>query len=190
MAYHSWLTEYLSCVVNYRENENKEQYQKIKVTYSARVWNHYVRQPFHCSIHFRMRIILRTVLVTFLVFPVCILGSSRKGSGLHPDYWLERLFYFDCAPKIRLFVFLNSWDIFQITLPSFSSDSCAMYSLLFLGASVPLDKLFLGCLFWLSLLTAANFFLFLILAIGKNYQLWRLIWLFISIVKFISEEKC
>ena len=148
--------------------KTKKKNQKIKVTYSVRVWNHYVRQPIYCIIHFRMRIILRTVLFTFLVFPVSVLGRPRKGFGLQPDYWLEKLVYFDCAPKIRLFVFLNSWDIFLITLPSFFSDSSAMYSFLFVGASVPLDKLFLGCFFWLSLLTAGNFFLFLILAIGKK----------------------
>ena len=40
--------------------------------------------------HFRMRIILGTILTWFLVFNVCVPGCSRNGSGVRPYLWVEK----------------------------------------------------------------------------------------------------
>ena len=72
---------------------------------------------------------------------------------------------------------LNSWDSFLVTLPSISSEICVIYSSLILGTDVFRDWPFLGCSYCVSLVTAANFRLFLNVAIfdGENAtQLWRL----------------
>ena len=58
-----------------------------------------------------------------------------------------------------------SWDSFLVTLPSISSETCVIYSSLILGTDVFLDWPFLGCSFCVSLVTAANFRLFLNVAI-------------------------
>ena len=54
-------------------------------------------------------------------------------------------------------VLLNSWDSFLLTLPSISSETCAIYSSLILGTDVFRDWPFLGFSSCVSLVTAANF---------------------------------
>ena len=39
--------------------------------------------------HFRMRIILGTILNWFLVFHVCVPVCSRNGSGIRPNLWVQ-----------------------------------------------------------------------------------------------------
>ena len=56
---------------------------------------------------------------------------------------------------------LNSWDSFFVTLPSISSETCVIYSSLILGTNVFRDWPFLGYSSCISLVTAANFRLFL-----------------------------
>ena len=101
---------------------------------------------------------------------VCICWFRRNSSNL------ER------APKMRDSVLLNSWDSFLVTLPSISSESCVIYSSLILGTDVFRDWPFLGCSSCVFLVTAANFRLFLNVAIfwrENATQLWRLNWFFI-----------
>ena len=78
----------------------------------------------------------------------------------------------DRAPKMRDSVLLNSWDSFLLTLPSISSETCVIYSSLILGTDVFRDWPLLGFSSCVSLATAANFRLFLNVAIflkGKCY---------------------
>ena len=98
--------------------------------------------------------------------PECvrICGFRRNSSNL------------DRAPKIRDSVLLNSWDSFFVTLPSISSETCVINSSLVLGTDVFRDWPFLGCSWYVSLVTAASsdvhFRLFLNVAIflkGKCY---------------------
>ena len=80
----------------------------------------------------------------------------------------------DRAPKMRDSVRLNSWDSFLVTLPSISSETCVIYSSLILGTVVFRDWPFLGCSPCVSFVTAANFRLFLNVAIflkGKCYAI-------------------
>ena len=65
---------------------------------------------------------------------------------------------------------LNSWDIFFLTLPSTSSETCMMYSSAIPETDVLYDWLFLGCSFFVSLETAANFRLFLNVAIFRRQE--------------------
>ena len=67
----------------------------------------------------------------------------------------------DRAPNMRDSVRLNSWDSFLVTLPSISSETSVIYSSLILGTDVFRDWPFLGCSSCVSLVTAANFRLFL-----------------------------
>ena len=62
-------------------------------------------------------------------------------------------------------VLLNSWNSFSVTLLSNSSETCVIYSSLILGTDVFRDWPFLGCSSRVSLVTAANFRLFLNVAI-------------------------
>ena len=84
---------------------------------------------------------------------VVICGFKRNSSNL------------DRAPKMRDYVLLNSWDSFLMTLPSISSENCVIYSSLILGTDVFRDWPFLGCSSSVYLVTAANFRLFLNVAI-------------------------
>ena len=82
----------------------------------------------------------------------------------------------DNAPKIRDSVLLNSWDSFLVTLPSICSETCVIYSSLILGTDVFRDWPFLGCSSCVSLVRAANFRLFLNVAIflkGKCYAVMK-----------------
>ena len=66
---------------------------------------------------------------------------------------------------MRDYVLLNSWDSFLVTLTSISSETCVIYSSLILVTDVFRDWPFLGCSSCVSLVTAANFHLFLNVAI-------------------------
>ena len=71
---------------------------------------------------------------------------------------------------------LNSWDSFLVTLPSICSKTCVIYSSLILGTDVFRDWPFLGFSSCVSLVTAANFRLFLNVAIflkGKCYAVMK-----------------
>ena len=69
---------------------------------------------------------------------------------------------------MRDFVLLNFWDSLLVTLRSISSETCMIISSLILGADVFRDGPFLGCSCFVSLVTAANFHLFLNVAIFLN----------------------
>ena len=77
----------------------------------------------------------------------------------------------DRAPEMRDSVLLNSWESFLLTLPSISSKTCVVYSSLILGTDVFRDWPFLGCSSCVSLVTAANFRLFLNVAIFEGKML-------------------
>ena len=93
----------------------------------------------------------------------------------------------DRAPKMRDSVLLNSWDSFLVTLPSISSESCVIYSSLILGTDVFRDWPFLEFSSCVSLVTAANFRLFLNVAIflmGKmlrSYEDWIILYSLINL---------
>ena len=92
----------------------------------------------------------------------------------------------DTARKMRDSVLLNSWDSFLLTLPSISSETCVIYSSLILGTDVFRDWPFLGLSSCVSLVTAANFRLFLNVAIfeGKmlrSYEDWIRFYLLINL---------
>ena len=73
-------------------------------------------------------------------------------------------------------VLVNSWDSFLVTLPSISSETCAIYSSLILGTDVFRDWPFLRFSSCVSLVTAANFRLFPNVAIslkGKCYAVMK-----------------
>ena len=73
-------------------------------------------------------------------------------------------------------VLLNSWDSFLVTLPSISSANCVIYSSLILGRYVFLDWPFQGCFFCVFVIAAANFRLFVNVAIflkGKCYAVMK-----------------
>ena len=87
---------------------------------------------------------------------------------------------------------LSSWDSFLLTLPSISSETCLIYSSLILGTDVFRDWTFLGCSSCVSLVTAANFRLFLNVAIfeGKmlrSYEDWIILYLLINLR---LKQKC
>ena len=82
----------------------------------------------------------------------------------------------DRVPKMRDSVLLYPWDSFLVTLPSISSESCVLYSSLILGTDVFPDWPFLGFSSCVSLVTAANFRLFLNVANflkGKRYAVMK-----------------
>ena len=73
-------------------------------------------------------------------------------------------------------VLLNTWDSFLATLPSICLETCVIYSSLILGTDVFRDWPFLGFSSCVSLVTAANFRLFLNVAIflkGKCYAVMK-----------------
>ena len=108
--------------------------------------------------------------------PECvrICGFKRKSSNL------------DRAHKMRDYVLMNSRDSFLVTLPSISSEICVIYFSLILWTDVFRDWPFLGCSSCVSLVTAANFRLFLNVAIfeGKmlrSYEDWISFYLLINL---------
>ena len=118
---------------------------------------------------FRMRVTLGVVLIRSLVFTfvfrnvpgtvlecVCICWFQRNSSNL------------DRASEMRDSIRLNSWDSFLVILPSISSETCVIYSSLILGTDVFRDWPFLGFSSCVSLVTAANFRLFLNAAIFEG----------------------
>ena len=122
------------------------------------------------DICFRTKITLGVVLIRSLVFHVCVPECSRNVSGTFPECvvicWFERnSSNLDRAPKMRDSVRLNSWHSFLVFLPSICSETCVIYSSLILGTDVFRDWPFLGFSSCVSLVTAANFRLFLNVAI-------------------------
>ena len=96
------------------------------------------------------------------------------------------------APKMRDFVLLNSWDNFLVTLPSILSKTSVIYSSVILGTEMFRDWPFLLCSSCVSLGTAANFCLFLNVAIfsrENGTQLWRLkYFLFVKHFKVVTKN--
>ena len=114
-------------------------------------------------VHWFSTFVFRNVLGTVSKW-VCICWFERNSSNLVR------------APKMRDSVLLNSWDSFLLTLPSISSETCVIYSSLVLGTDVFRDWPFLGFSSSVSLVTAANFRLFLNVAIflkGKCYAVMK-----------------
>ena len=118
---------------------------------------------------FRMRITLGVVLIRSL-FSTFVF---RNVPGTVPECaricWFKRnSSNLERVPKMRDSVLLNTWDNFLVTLPSISSETCVIYSSLILGTDVFRDWPFLGCSSCVSLVTAANFRLFLNVAIFEG----------------------
>ena len=125
----------------------------------------------------RMRVTLGVVLIRSLVSHVCVPECSRNGFGMRMYLLVrENASNLVRAPKMRDSVLLNSWDSFLLTLPSISSETCVIYSSLILGTDVFRDWPFPGFSPCVSLVTAANFRLFLNVAIflkGKCYAVMK-----------------
>ena len=106
-------------------------------------------------------------------FQVCVSECSRNGSGVRPYLWVQEEFvYFRQSTIMRDSVLLNSWNSFLLTLPSIYWETCVICSSLILGTDVIRDWPFPGCSSCVSRVTAANFRLFLNVAIflkGKCY---------------------
>ena len=137
---------------------------------------------------FRMRITLGVVLIRSLVIHVCVSECFGTVPECVRICWFGRnSSNLDRAPKMRDSVLLNSWNSFLVTLPSISSKSCLIYSWLILGTDVFRDWPFLGFSSCISLVTAANFRLFLNVAIflrGKmlrSYEDWIILYLLINL---------
>ena len=114
--------------------------------------------------HFRMRIILRTILIWFLVFHVCVPECSRNGSGACPYLWVQRKFveFRQCTQSARL----CPADFLGQFFSAFSlSETCVIYSSSILGKNVFRDWPFPGRSSCVSVATAANYHLLLIVAI-------------------------
>ena len=116
----------------------------------------------------------------------------RNVPGTVPEWvllcWFKRnSSNLDRAPKMRDSVRLNSWDSLLVTLSSISSETCVLYSSLILGTDVFRDWPFIGCFSCVSLVTAANFRLFLNLAIflkGKmlrSYEDWNSLYMLFNL---------
>ena len=57
--------------------------------YQVRIEVHWLRGPVNRSNHLRMKIAIEMFLITFLVLPVIVPGSFRRGFGLHLDFWAQ-----------------------------------------------------------------------------------------------------
>ena len=87
--------------------------------------------------YFTTKINLGTILVWFLVFHFCVPECSWNGSGLCLYLWVQQnSSSLDGTPKTRLFVLLNSWDNFLVTLLFISSETWVMKSSLLLETDV------------------------------------------------------
>ena len=142
----------------------------LAVKYSVGVWDHCVREAINCSIHLTMRIMLGTVLVTFLVFSVSVLESCRNGSGLLPDLWVQKfsqLWLCTWYPALGSNQFLRY--LFDHSALKFLKN-LVIYSLIIREASVSLNNLFPGCSCWLPFMIAVNFDLFFKVTFGKTNQ--------------------
>ena len=108
---------------------------------------------------FRMEIILGTIPSWLLVFCVCIPGWSRNGSGECPYLgFQEKLVKFRQSTQ-------NAGLCFSKTLHSISWEFCITFSSMILGTDVLRDWPFLSCFSCVSLDKAANYLLFLNVAI-------------------------
>ena len=107
---------------------------------------------------FRMRITLGVFLICSLVFHICVRNVPRTVPECVRICWFKRnSSNLDRAPKMRDAFRLNSWNSFLVTLPSISSETCMIYSLLNLGTNAFRYWPFLGCSSCVSLVTAGNF---------------------------------
>ena len=101
---------------------------------------------------------------------------SSECERSHPG--LSQLDCLDRAPKMQDSVLLNFWDSFLVTLPSVSSEICAIYSSVIPGADEFCNWLFLeySCVFFAI---AAHFRLFLnVVIFGKklnNGEDWKVL---------------
>ena len=132
-----------------------------------------LRGPGEKGTSFRLRIILGTIFICFLVFSISIPGCLRNGSAEHrTSGFRENSSNLDRAPKIRLSVTLKSWDKFFLTLPSISTDTWVIYSFWIPGTIVFRDRLHIDLSSWFSLSMAANFLLLFGVAFlnRKKYQ--------------------
>ena len=90
------------------------------------VWNNWMTALIDGGSHFRMRIILGTILYWFLVLHVCVPACSRNGSGVWPYLLVqENSSNLARAPKMGKSGLLNSWDSFLVTPLSFFSETCS-----------------------------------------------------------------
>ena len=112
-------------------------------------------------------IILGTIPSWYLAFHVCVAGCSGNGSEECPYLRVHKTNSPNLAraTKMQDSRLMNSWDSFPVTPPSVSSETRVIYSSLILGMSVFRDWPFLGSYFCVYLGTAANFRLFLYVAI-------------------------
>ena len=123
---------------------------------------------------FRMRITLGVVLISSLVFHICVPEWSRNDSGMRPYLLIQEKFvYFGQSAQKAGFCLAE-------LLGQFFSDSafnllknCVIYSPLTLGTDVFCDWPFLGCSSCVSLVTAAKFCLFLNVAIILKEKMLR-----------------
>ena len=127
---------------------------------------------------FKMRITLGVVFIRSLVFHVCVPECSRNGSGMRPYLLVQEKFvWFRKSSQNAGLCPAEVLDSFSLTLPSISWESCVIYSSLILGTDAFRDWPFLKCFSCVSLVTAANFRLFLNVATfwrENATQLWRL----------------
>ena len=94
----------------------------------VRVQIHRLSRPVDRRTHFRMRIILEPVIVTFLVLPVKTPGSFRSGSELHANLYEFRRNSTFCRAKflrklLSYFSFHLLWELHNIIL-TVSRNTC------------------------------------------------------------------
>ena len=114
-----------------------------------------------------MGIILATIPAWFLVFYVSFPGTVPE--NVRTCEFKRNLSNLDRAPKMQDNVLLNSWASLLVSLPSISSETCAIYSAVIPVTDVFCDWLFLGysCV---SLDTAANARLFSMLPTSGKWS--------------------
>ena len=142
--------------------------------------------------YFRIGIIWGAVPMIFPVFWISFSGRSMNSYGTSPNLWVpKKSSGFDKAPKIRDSVLLNSFESFSVTLPSISSETWEIESWVNSGSST-FCPLLLLLPSGVSLETAANFLLFLNVAIlleGKSCQWLRLNLSLLVLIKVSSKSE-
>ena len=99
------------------------------VVYGVWFKNDNVRHPIFYIHHFRMRIILGTTPVRFLVSTSCIPGSYRNISLLNRNLWIQKKLvqFWNCTYYFTLSSTEHN-ESFLVTLPSISSETCVKFS--------------------------------------------------------------
>ena len=131
--------------------------------------------PTSRELHFGMGIVLGTILIWFPVFHLIVLGCFRNGSGECLYLWAqEKFIYFKQSTQNAELDPAEFQGQFLMTLPSFSSETCVMYSSAIPGTDMLCDWLFLGfsCV---SLETTAVFRLYLSVAISWGEKCSRVV---------------